>query len=37
MLWQQGLGVSHLGNGPGIGDELAPATASRLARELVAA
>jgi flagellar biosynthesis protein FlhF len=36
-LWHEGLAVSHLGTGPGIGDALEPATASRLARELLAA
>jgi len=36
-LWHEGLAVSHLGTGPGIGDALEPATAGRLARELLAA
>jgi flagellar biosynthesis protein FlhF len=36
-LWHEGVAVSHLGTGPGIGDALEPASASRLARELLAA
>jgi len=36
-VWHEGLPVSHLGTGPGIGDALERASASRLARELMAA